>query len=231
MIYPHLDCLLTVSSALRDNILNKFGVDSIVVNNMVGREFRYAPIEKDRTTVRFVTTGNLLPVKGFDNLIQAFSQLNIPSDKWSLDIIGGGKEKDNLLHLIEKLGLSDNIHLCGRKNRSGVIEMLNRSDVYIMSSRSETFGVAAVEALACGLPVIATDCGGARDFLTHNNGLLCPVNDVIKLSEAIYKMYNSYKEYDRYQIASDCQKRFSSDAIGKQLESIFVDVINRIKKE
>lgn len=231
MIYPHLDCLLTVSSALRDNILNKFGVDSIVVNNMVGREFRYTPIEKDGTIVRFVTTGNLLPVKGFDNLIQAFSQLNIPSDKWSLDIIGGGKEKDNLLHLIEELELYDNIHLCGRKSRSGVIEMLNRSDVYIMSSRSETFGVAAIEALACGLPVISTDCGGARDFLTPDNGLLCPVNDVIKLSEAINKMYNSYKEYDRNQIAIDCQKRFSSDAIGKQLESIFVDVISRSKKE
>ena len=230
-VYKNLDCLITVSSTLKENIKRNFCVDSIVVNNMVGREFLYTPNDKDGTIVRFVTTGNLLPVKGFDNLILAFNQLSLPSDAWSLDIIGGGKERDNLMLLIEKLGLSDNIHLCGRKSRSGVIEMLNRSDVYIMSSRSETFGVAAIEALACGLPVISTDCGGARDFLTHDNGLLCPVNDVSKLSEAIYKMYNSYKEYDRNQIAIDCQKRFSSDAIGKKLESIFVDVIRRSKKE
>lgn len=229
--YPYMDCQISVSSALRDNIRRNIGVDTIVVNNMIGSEFQYAPMVKDSQRVRFVTTGNLLPVKGFDNLIKAFSKLNLPPDSWTLNIIGGGKERDNLQKLIDSVGLSNNIHLLGRKNREGVIEMLHNSDVYVMSSRSETFGVAAIEALACGLPVIATDCGGARDFVTKENGKICAVDDIYKLSDAILYMYKYHGDYDRAQIAADCQKRFSSEAIGKQLESIFEEVIRKRRKE
>lgn len=229
-VYKNLNCLLTVSTALRENILKNFDVDSVVVNNMVGHEFCYVPTERKGKVVRFVTTGNLLPVKGFDNLIKAFGKLNLPQDTWTLNIIGGGKERDNLQKLIDSDGLKNNIHLCGRKNREGVIEMLHNSDVYVMSSRSETFGVAAIEALACGLPVIATDCGGARDFVTKENGVITPVENVEKLAECISYMMNHYQEYDRAKIAADCQNRFSSDAIGKQLESIFEEVIRKSKK-
>lgn len=230
-VYMDLDCLFTVSASLRENIKKNFGIDSVVVNNMVGREFSYVPTGRKDKEVRFVTTGNLLPVKGFDNLINAFGQLHLKDSAWSLHIIGGGKEHDNLQQLIEKLGLSKNIQLCGRKNREGVIEMLRNSDVYIMSSRSETFGVAAIEALACGLPVIATDCGGARDFLTEENGLMCPVNDVNKLADAILQMYRCCQDYDRKKIAEDCQKRFSADSIGKQLVVIFEEVIRKCKQK
>lgn len=229
--YPNMDCQLVVSSALKENVKKQIGVDTIVVNNMVGDEFCYKPLEKKEKVVRYVTTGNLLPVKGFDNLITALSQLHLPPDTWSLNIIGGGKEHDNLQQLIDKLGLGENIRLCGRKNREGVIEMLQNSDVYVMSSRSETFGVAAIEALACGLPVIATDCGGARDFLSMDNGLLCPVNDIHKLAEALFTMYKYHGDYNRAKIAEDCQKRFSSEAIGKQLERIFEEVISKSKQQ
>ncbi len=227
--YPFMDCQIVVSTALRENIKKNIGVETIVVNNMVGNEFFYKPIEQKGKKVRFVTTGNLLPVKGFDNLIEAFSRLELPSDSWELSIIGGGKEQNNLHALINRLHLEQNIQLCGRKNREGVIETLHNSDVYIMSSRSETFGVAAIEALACGLPVVATDCGGARDFITKDNGLICPVNDVNKLADAILHMYNYGNDYNKEQIAFDCQKRFSSEAIGKQLEGIFEEVIRKSK--
>lgn len=226
-VYKNLDCLLTVSSALRENILKNFGMNSIVVNNMVGQEFRYVPAENNEGKVRFVTTGNLLPVKGFDNLIKAFDRLQLPTDTWSLNIIGSGKDYDSLQKLIDNLALGKNVFLCGRKSRDGVIGQLQNSDVYVMSSRSETFGVAAIEALACGLPVVATDCGGARDFLTERNGLLCKVNDVHSLSEAILHMYKTHRSYNRQKISEECLKRFSSEAIGKQLENIFEGIINK----
>ena len=169
-VYNELDCLLTVSSALRDNIKMNFGISSIVVNNMISCEFNYVPHENTDGVVRFVSTGSLLPVKGFDILINAFSHCSLPLDAWSLEIVGGGKEYDNLKKLVEENGLKDNIHFLGRKDRDGVISTLRRSDVYVMSSRTETFGVAAVEALACGLPVIATECGGSTDYMNDENG-------------------------------------------------------------
>jgi len=230
-VYKNLDCLITVSKVLRENILRNFEIDSIVVNNMVGNEFYYVPIKKNVTIVRFVTTGNLLPVKGYDNLIKAFGLLHLPSETWSLKIIGGGKEHQHLQEMINSLQLNKNIQLCGRKNRTEIIELLQNSDIYVMSSRSETFGVAAVEALACGLPVIATDCGGARDFVSEENGLLCPVNDIHKLSDALFTMYKYHGNYNRAKIAENCQKRFSSEAIGKQLEKIFEEVISKSKQQ
>lgn len=225
--YPYMDCQLVVSSALRDNIKKHIGIDTFVVNNMIGSEFQYTTNTKGSEMVRFVTTGSLLPVKGFDILVSAFSKLNLPPNTWTMNIIGDGKEHASLQQQIENVGLSKNIHLLGRKNREGVIEMLHNSDVYVMSSRTETFGVAAVEALACGLPVIATECGGSDDFMTKDNGITCPVDNVEKLAECICYMISHYKEYDRRKIAEDCRKRFSSEAIGSKLEKIFKSVINK----
>lgn len=229
--YKDLDCLISVSTALRENLRKNFGINSFVINNMVGHEFCYVPIERRGKIVRFVTTGNLLPVKGFDNLIKAFCKLNMSHDSWTLNIIGGGKERDNLQKLTDSVGLNNNIHLLGRKSRDGVIEMLHNSDVYVMSSRSETFGVAAIEALACGLPVIATECGGTADFMNEDNGITCPVDDVKGLANCISYMMNHYQEYNQIKIAEDCQNRFSSEAIGKQLEGIFEEVIRKNKKQ
>ena len=225
-VYNELDCLLTVSSALRDNIKMNFGISSIVVNNMISCEFNYVPHENTDGVVRFVSTGSLLPVKGFDILINAFSHCSLPLDAWSLEIVGGGKEYDNLKRLVEENGLKDNIHFLGRKDRDGVISTLRRSDVYVMSSRTETFGVAAVEALACGLPVIATECGGSSDYMNDENGLTCPVDDVYSLSECILYMFSHYNDFDREQISKDCLNKFSSTVIAEQLNDIFCRVIN-----
>ena len=228
-VYKNLDLLLTVSSALQKNILRNFGKDSVVVNNMVGREFCYKSYVRKDNKVHFVATGNLLPVKGFDNLVTAFIHLQIPVQAWTLTIVGGGKEYRKLKKQVECNHLDKNIYLVGRKSREDVLKILHNSDVYVMSSRMETFGVAAIEALACGLPVIATECGGSADFMNSTNGVTCPVDNIEKLSECITYMFNHYKDYDREKIAKDCQDRFSSEAIAKQLTDILEEVAERKK--
>jgi glycosyltransferase involved in cell wall biosynthesis len=228
--YKYLDILLTVSNSLRDNIRKQLNVDSIVVHNMVGKEFYYQDSKQDDGVVRFIAVGNLLPVKGYDILIDAFNEVHI-SGKWMLDIIGGGPEFDRLSERVKDYGLGEHIHLQGRKDRQTVIRYLHESDVYILSSRLETFGVAALEALACGIPVIATECGGPTEFINEMNGVTCPVEDVDQLARSILYMYNHYKDYNRKKIADDCQKRFSSEAIGKQLENIFEEVIRKSKQQ
>lgn len=228
--YCHLDVLLTVSSSLKENIRKQLGVDSIVVNNMVGQEFKYLPQVRTSEIVRFVTTGNLLPVKGYDVLIKAFKHANLSSNSWTLDIIGGGPEFNNLLELVVNLELEDNICLLGRRERQFVINKLHQSDVYVLSSRLETFGVAAIEALACGLPIVVTECGGPMEFVNKNNGVTCMAGNVEQLASSILYMYEHYREYDRQKIAEECHIRFSSEAIGKQLEEIFMQVLSKNKK-
>ena len=226
LVYPNLDILLTVSSALNNNIRRLLNTDSIVVNNMVGKEFYFlSPNKKDAIT-RFIATGNLIPRKGFDFLIKAFHMAKLPENRWTLDIIGEGPEHSLLQKLIEEYNLQKNVYLRGRMERSEVVGCLQSSDVYVLSSLSETFGVAALEALACGIPVIATNCGGASDFMNKDNGIMCDVGDSKALSKSIEYMYKNYSSYDREKIAQECYNHFSATAISKQLEDIFENVIN-----
>lgn len=225
--YPHVNQLLTVSNAARQSIKQHFNKESQVVYNMVSDRFVYSPHTSHHNQIRFISTGSLIRRKGFDVLIRAFSQLNLPQETWDLTIIGGGPEKSHLEKLIAKAKLEQQIHLIGRRASDEMVGMLNDSDVFVLPSRMETFGVVYAEALACGLPVIATPCGGPEEFVNEKNGLLVPVDDVEALAAAIQHMYDHHRDYDRQAIADDCQARFSSKVIARQLTKIFDEVINK----
>lgn len=228
--YPYLDKQLVVSEALRKNILDKIGVDTIVVNNTYDNDFFYKERIKNDNTVRFVLTGNLRPIKRYDLVIRAVGECASLQKNTKFTIIGDGPEREKLQEMIEAYHLTDTVFLVGRKTRDFIVETLQEADAYILSSYLETFGVAPVEALACGVPVIATDCGGPRSYMHDFNGLLIPVDDVNAMSEAISYMIEHYMEYDRKRIAEDCKQKFSTEAIAKQLEAIFEDVIAHSKK-
>ena len=99
-----------------------------------------------------------------------------------------------------------------------------------MTSKYEGLPNALLEAMACGLPIIATDCGGPRDIVTEYNGLLIPNEDVDALSAAILYMAKNINKYDRKAIAEDCQARFSPEVIARQLTKIFKETIKKHKE-
>ncbi len=223
--YPYADKVIAVSESLKRSINECHNVPDIsIVHNMVGKEFTYAPAPPHPFT--FVATGRLVYGKGFDLLPVAFSKIKdfLPKD-WQMLIIGGGEERTNLQQQINLSGLQDHIRLLGQKTKTEIIPLLQNSDVFILPSRGENFSVAVLEALACGLPVIASVTGGIRECINDRNGLLFPVNDVDALAEAIKTMYLNRTTYDRPAIAADCQARFSPQVIARQLTGIFQQVI------
>lgn len=222
--YSSIDQLITVSSALKNNILQQIGYDSIVIPNMVGKEFHYTtPYHNKRDVIQLITTGRLIPEKHFDMLIQAVA--NITSLPIKLSIIGNGSEKNHLQQLINKLQIGDKVQLLGYKSKQEIVKLLQQSDIFVLPSQSETFGVAYIEALACGLPIIATDCGGPCDIVTQENGLLIPINNQNALEQAITKLGNNLEQYDRLAIAKDCQNRFASDNVAKHIVQILEQAI------
>lgn len=223
--YPHVQSIITVSKALQARIKQLFHLDAEVVYNMVGEEFHYAPTPQT-SKIRFVSTGSLIYRKGFDLFAKAFAKLHLPADKWELTIIGEGNERANLQKQIDAAGFSNNIHLVGSKNKIEIAKTFNESDVFVLPSRNETFGVVYIEAMACGLPVIATPCGGPEEFVNEKNGLLVPVGDVEALAKAIQYMYEHHQDYDRQAIADNCQARFSPNVIAEQLTSVFQQAIS-----
>lgn len=229
--YPYIDKLITVSGALQKRIEELYHIKTAVVHNMVGEEFAYQPQARSEK-VQFVSTGSLVPVKCHDLMIEAFAKFGKEKSDWELNIIGDGVSRKSLQRQISRLGLTEHIHLLGKMHKSKIVNILNSSDVFVLSSRAETFSVASIEALACGLPVIATRCGGPEEFMNDNNGLLVPINDADALAKGIEYMYEHYRDYDRQAIADDCKARFSAEVIAKQLTEIFEDVTaSKIRKE
>ena len=223
-VYANTKANIAVSQSLKDSLAKHFGIDCHVVHNVYGKEFHYSPSPRS-SKVRFVTTGSLIHRKGFDMFAKAFALLELPKDKWTLTIIGEGEERANLQMQIDESGFSENIHLVGSKNKLEIAQMLNESDVFVLPSRNENFSVAVLEALASGLPVIASICGGIRECINEKNGILFKVDDVEGLSLCLKYMYEHHQDYDRQAIADDCKARFSSEVIAKQLTEIFEDVV------
>lgn len=229
-IYSQLDQLIVVSSALKQNILTKTKLNTPIhiVNNMVGKEFAYTSLCKN-TSLKMVSTGSLIYRKGYDLLIKALSQINDLPENWQLLIIGDGILKSTLKQSIIEHGLQNNIKLVGKKNKNQIAEIFRNSDFFVLPSRNETFGVVYIEALACGLPIIATDCGGPSDIITKENGILVPCENVDALKEAIRYMIANLSTYNNQAIADECQARFSPEVIAQQLTTIFEETRNKHK--
>ncbi len=224
--YPYLDGLISVSNSLHDALLKHFNADSVVVHNLITDDFCYQPSKKSDKVVRYVATGSLIHRKGFDLLIKAFANANLPAEGWTLTIIGEGEEHKMLNSLIAQHNLQNNIQLVGNKTKQEIVRILQGCDIFVLPSRNENFSVAVLEALACGLPVIASICGGIRECINDTNGLLFPVDDMETLSKMLCDMFENHDRYDRKAIADDCKQHYGSKVIAKQLTQIFEKVLN-----
>lgn len=225
--YSVPDKLLTVSISLQRRIKQVWGYDSEVIPNMVDKIFFQNNVNRKPHSgcIKFISIGSLTYGKGYDLLIRAFDRANIPLTDWTLYIIGGGSEKMNLQKLINKLGLNNNIYLLGRQNREIIKDLLLESDCFVLASRGETFGVVYIEAMAVGLPVIGTKCGGPEEIINQENGLLIPSENIDEIAKAIVKMMTTARQYDSNKIITQCYEKYSSEKIACKLERIFNGLI------
>lgn len=229
--YGSVNQLISVSNSLRLSILSHFSIDSMVIHNMVSDDFFINDIPKRHTIntgdkISIVAVGSLFYGKGYDILIKAFAQTKLYKNGSQVIIIGGGNEYRKLSKLIEKLKLKNNVSLVGRKNKKEILEILYSCNLFVHPSRGENFSVAIIEALSTGLPVVATQCGGASECINQKNGVLVPIDNIDALAEAILFVYNKLNEYNHKYIANECKSKYSSEVIAKQLNDVFVKVTN-----
>lgn len=224
------DKIIAVADTLARNINKLFNKDCSVVHNMFGVEFEgkfnISSRDKDKPLV-FVSTASLIYRKGFDVLINAFAEAGLPKDKWCMKIIGWGEEYNNLKRQISEHHLQNNILLLGKMTKSQIVAELSSSHAFILPSRSENFSVAVLEALALGLPVLATECGGIKECIDDSNGVIVPVDNVPALAEGIKQIYAGYDNFDRVAIARDSHQRFSPLSIARQITNILESVTNQ----
>lgn len=222
-VYHAADVIICVSEALSRSLRDNFGVESVVIPNMVDKRFfeNYSEPGKHEG-LRFISVGNLLPIKGYDILIKAFAKVD--RTDVTLDIVGGGPEKEHLQSLINKNRLQDRVKLLGLKTPDEVGRYMSQSDCLVLSSRSETFGIVIIEAMAKGLPVIATQCGGPETIINADNGITVPVGDIDALSGAIEFMIGHAAQFNRKAIRQKCIECYSEETIADKI----IDVYNKV---
>lgn len=158
-----------------------------------------------------VSIGNLVKVKGHQYLIDAINLIVKQSSNVVCYIVGGGALMPMLKTQIMKFGLSKHVFLVGAKPHSEIPLWLNSADCFVLPSLNESMGTVLVEALACGIPVVASDVGGVKEIICDENiGYLCQPMDAENLSESIRSALQ--KKWDREQIVEYSQP-YSLDSI------------------
>ncbi len=174
---------------------------------------------------RIAAVGRLDWQKGFDNLIDAFSEVAPDHPGWSLDIWGSGTEQSALQNQIVEHKIAGRINLRGTSDRPG--GWVDETDLFVLSSRYEGFPNVLGEALAAGLPVIATDCDfGPKDMVTHGqDGWLVPVESPRALAGALDKLMSDEPLRRKLaHAATAAAARFAPEHVMKQWDQLIDQV-------
>lgn len=212
--------VIAVSNALSHVLKEYCGVECAVVHNIVDLDsFNYlSRTTQEAEEYRFISAAQLEYRKGMDILIQGFAEFLNSGIKSHLTIMGDGSQLDNLKQLTKDLKIQEYVTFTGKYERKQFAEELHKSDCFVLVSRDETFGIVYIEAMACGVPAIASMCGGPSDIINDSNGLLVPMEDSHTLSDAMKKIVNI--KYDKEKIAKDCREKYSSEKIAQDIKEI-----------
>ena len=173
----------------------------------------------DKKTI--VGMGRLTEQKGFDILLAAFASIAPQYPDWQLLILGEGEQRQQLEAQRDRLGLQSRVIMPGLLDNP--FPLLRRSHIFVLSSLYEGFGNVIIEAMACDLPVISTDCpSGPGEIITNGeNGILVPNRDRDSLAKAMAQLMSDPER--RIQLAKTAQKslnRFELETIINQWEDL-----------
>lgn len=227
-VYENAAAVIAVSPALASQIEKFTGVKAEVVDDIVDTGVFRLERQEKTDGFRFVSAGHAEYRKGFDVLVSAFARVSAKYPDCSLLIMGGGTELENIKR--QAAGLEANVEFSGRFKREEFSRELGRCDCFVLASRYETFGVVYAEAMCCGVPVIATHCGGTEGFVNERNGLMVEVDDVDGLVSAMEYMHDHAADFDRKEIASAAEGRFSPSAVAGSIAAVLDRALERGKQ-
>lgn len=172
-----------------------------------------------------IHVSNFRPVKRIEDVIGVFEIVSkkVPS---RLLLVGDGPERSRIEGLVRAKRLQERVQFLGKQE--SVVEMLSCADLLLLPSQTESFGLAALEAMSCGVPVVASKVGGLPEVVTQGvTGFLCPLGRVEEMAEASLKILKSDRLWSKMSAA--CRKRavetFSTERILPRYEKLYNDVL------
>jgi len=208
-LYPKADAIVAISEGVKKS-LESLGVPPKLVKVIYNpQHLNYIEecasesisLELNGRGPILVTIGRLIDQKDHVTLLEAFAQVHEKTDV-RLIIIGEGPKRQELEQIARDLAVSQRVCFAGWQ--SNPFALMKQSNVFVLSSRFEGFGNVIVEAMACGLPVVSTDCpSGPREILKEGEaGILVPVGDRNALAQAIITLLTDSNALNRYKKAS-----------------------------
>ena len=225
--YSSADKVIAVSNPLKKSIKEKTGVNSVVIPNIVDTDI-FKPnegIKEPEDCFKFVSVGGLIKRKRMDLLISAFGRIHKQYPDTRLVIFGRGAERDMLESLITSSGLDGSVELRGLVTRDEIAAQYQKADCFALLSERETFGVAYIEALAAGLPVVATKCSGPEDFMKEEFGCLIDINDENQAVGAMELLYKNIDKYSPDNISKEIKATFSPESVSESVIKIYREVL------
>ena len=230
------DAVTAVSASLRDDTRREMPVksDIVVIPNFLDCNFhRRAPDPQLRA--RFcrpdeklvIHISNLRPVKQVDAVVRVFAHVRerVPA---RLLIVGEGPELGRAERLIDELGVTAHVELAGEAQ--DVVGLLSVSDLFLLPSLQESFGLSALEAMACGVPVVASNVGGLPEVITDAvTGFLHPPDQVQRMAESAIAILSDSAAHARMAEAGVrlAAERFSANRIVPQYEALYESTLRR----
>jgi len=248
--FNRADRVVTVSDGIKNDLIRNYGV----IEKMIQTIYNFVDLENiDHLTSEsieenmksllengstVINVGRLSEAKGQQHLIRAFKKVSGELPDSRMIIVGDGEWRKYLEELIDELDLKNRVFLIG--NRNNPYKYLKQADLFVLSSVYEGFGIVLIEAMACGLPIISTDCpSGPAEILSDGSGVLVPAPDGKKysgndpltaeentLADEMIRLLKDESERDR--LKNDSLKRsgdFSSEKIIQQWKNLISELM------
>ena len=184
----------------------------------------------NNTYIQFGTVGRLNWSKGFDHLIIALGKIKKKTSNFHLKIAGEGPLRNTLQNLIQKNQLESNVKILGEINHNEVSEFLSGLNIYIQPSISEGSPVTLKEAMASGLPILASDAGGIPEIIENNiTGFIFQKGNVKKLTTSllkIMKLDHKKKKKIGLMARNRAKEMYGIDLTSKKLVNIYKKILN-----
>ena len=203
---------IAVSEALAHDLTALFNRKFTVIPNIVDTDY-FTPSTKKSEKFTFLNVAHLNSNKNHQLLIKAFAELVKEKDA-RLVIAGAGEERKKLEQLIASLGLEQKVILFGRANRKEVRMLMQQANCFVLSSKIETFGIVLIEAMACGIPVVSTKCGGPNKLVEVETGILCSLT-VPSMSDSMLDVMR--KDMDGQLIRKKAVEKYSKNKVSEKI--------------
>lgn len=179
---------------------------------------------------RILVVALLTKVKGIDYLLQALAIVKHQGIKFFLLVAGDGPDRSELSSLAYRLGISERISFLGNRTKPEIADLMRQADFLALTSRWDNNPVVVLEAMASGIPVLASQIGGIPEVVTSKQGILVKVGDIGDITEKLGYMLLHSQEYSSDQISAYARSRFSYKAIGTSYSAAYDEVIERYRK-